>query len=81
MSKARMAGVGFDDAAVAFGCHPETMRKHYVALDETAISDRVMDQIQGRSGSKNGEKSGEMNGANAARNVNGSQLGKKSGEI
>lgn len=81
MSKARMAGVGFDDAAVAFGCHPETMRKHYVALDETEISDRVMDKIHGHSGSKNGEKSGQIKGADAKKNVNGSQLGKKSGEI
>ena len=81
MSKARMAGVGFDDAAVAFGCHPETMRKHYVALDETEISDRVMDRMQGRSGAKSGEKSGEMNGADTTKNVNGSQLGEKSGEI
>jgi hypothetical protein len=77
----RMAGVGFDDAAVAFGCHPETVRKHYVALDETEISDRVMDKIHGRSGSKNGEKTGETNGADAKKNVNGSQLGEKSGEI
>jgi integrase len=81
MSKARMAGVGFDDAAVAFGCHPETMRKHYIALDETEISDRVMDKIHGYSGSKNGEKSGEIKGADATKNVNGSQLGEKSGEI
>jgi integrase len=46
MSRARMAGVSFDDAAVAFGCNPETMRQHYVALEEQEISDRVMDKIQ-----------------------------------
>jgi len=48
MSKARMAGVSHDDASVAFGCHPETMRRHYILLDEAAITDRVMDEIQGR---------------------------------
>jgi integrase len=43
MSRARMVGVSYDDASVAFGCHPETMRKHYIALDEVNITDRVMD--------------------------------------
>lgn len=56
MSRARMAGVSYDDAAVAFGCNPQTMRQHYIALDETEISDRVMDKIQGKNGEKNGEK-------------------------
>jgi integrase len=79
MSKARMVGVGFDDAAVAFGCHPETMRKHYVALDETEISDRVMDKLQGRSAEKSGGKSGGMNRADAMNNDNGSELDEKSG--
>jgi hypothetical protein len=61
MSNARMAGVSFDDAAVAFGCHPETMRKHYLVLDEVTITDRVKDAIQSRNGDeKSGEKSGEI---------------------
>jgi hypothetical protein len=50
MSKARMAGVSYDDAAIAFGCNSQTMRQHYMALDEVEISDRVMDKIQGRNG-------------------------------
>ena len=29
------------------GCNPETMRKHYVALDEVVVSNRVMEAIQG----------------------------------
>lgn len=66
MSKARTAGVSFDDAAVAFGCHPETMRKHYISLNEETITDRVMDAIQGGNGEsqpqKRVEKSVEMNG-------------------
>lgn len=41
MSKARTLGVPYDNAAIAFGCNPETMRKHYVATDEQAISDSV----------------------------------------
>ena len=49
MSRARMAGVTYDDAAVAFGCNPQTMRQHYIALDEVEISDRVMDQNQSQS--------------------------------
>lgn len=56
MSRARMAGVSYDDAAIAFGCNPQTMRQHYIALEETEISDRVMDKIQGRNGEKNGEE-------------------------
>ena len=47
MSRARMAGVSYDDAAIAFGCNPQTMRQHYIALDEVGSSDRVMDKIQG----------------------------------
>ena len=39
-----MAGVSYDDAAVAFGCNPQTMRQHYIALDEVEISDRVMEK-------------------------------------
>jgi integrase len=47
MSKARMAGVAESDAAIAFGCNPETMRKHYLALDEAQISDRVFSLLRG----------------------------------
>ncbi|WP_435017984.1 site-specific integrase [Tundrisphaera sp. TA3] len=47
MSRAKLAGVAYDDAAVAFGCHPETMRRHYIHLDETLISDSVMDRLNG----------------------------------
>ncbi len=55
MSKALEAGVSYEQAAVAFGCNPATMRQHYIALDEVAISDGVMDKIQGGRGEKNGE--------------------------
>lgn len=47
MSRARQAGVSYAEAAIAFGCHPETMRRHYEKRDEVAMSDSVMDQIQG----------------------------------
>lgn len=59
MSKARMAGVSFDDAAVAFGCHPETMRQHYTSLDEETITDKVMDAMNGE---ESREKNGEIDG-------------------
>lgn len=52
MSRAKLAGVAYDEAAVAFGCHPETMRKHYIQLDETLISDSVMDRLGGLGGAK-----------------------------
>lgn len=45
MSKARTLGVPYDDAAIAFGCNPETMRKHYIATDEQAISDSVFEVL------------------------------------
>ncbi|MBY0589670.1 tyrosine-type recombinase/integrase [bacterium] len=45
MTKARMAGVPCDEAAIAFACNPETMRKHYLVVDELAITDRVMDVL------------------------------------
>jgi hypothetical protein len=44
VTKAKEAGISNEDAAVAFGCNPETMRQRYVALDETVISGRVMVQ-------------------------------------
>lgn len=47
MSVAKMADVSFEEAAIAFGCHLETLREHYLALDEVAITDRVMAEIQG----------------------------------
>ena len=64
MSKARMAGVIEDDAAIAFGCTPQTMREHYLALDEESISDDVFVRIhsggakeaQGKIGAINAKK-------------------------
>lgn len=46
MSRAMEAGANYNEASIAFGCHPETMRKNYLKFDETAISDGVMDRIQ-----------------------------------
>ncbi|MES1213644.1 MAG: hypothetical protein ABUL64_03575, partial [Singulisphaera sp.] len=45
MSRARMAGVTESDAAIAFGCSPQTMRQHYLALDEEAIADDVFKKM------------------------------------
>jgi integrase len=49
MSRARMAGISYDDAAIAFGCNSQTMRQHYITLDEVGICDRVMERIQSQS--------------------------------
>ncbi len=46
MSKAMEAGANYNEASIAFGCHPETMRKNYLKFDETRVSDSVMDLIQ-----------------------------------
>lgn len=53
MSKAKTLDVSYDDAAIAFGCNPETMRKHYVAIDEQAVSDDVFDRLHGNQTSEN----------------------------
>jgi len=46
MSRARMAGITEDDAAIAFGCNPSTMRQHYLELDKVAVADDVFTRIQ-----------------------------------
>lgn len=46
MSRAMEAGANYNEASIAFGCHPETMRKNYLKFEETAISDGVMDLIR-----------------------------------
>jgi len=57
MSKARIAGVAVDDAAVAFDCNPDTMREHYLAFDRAKVADRVFSQIQ-NGGAAGGAKNG-----------------------
>jgi site-specific recombinase XerD len=49
MSKARMARVADSDAAIAFGCNPQTMRQHYHSLDEVEIADDVFSRMQAAS--------------------------------
>ena len=46
MSKARLAGVSYDDAAVAFDCDPRVMQQHYAAFDKATVADRVFGHIQ-----------------------------------
>jgi hypothetical protein len=57
MSRARIAGVAVDDAAVAFDCNPDTMREHYLAFDRARIADGVFAQIQ-NGGAAKGAKNG-----------------------
>jgi hypothetical protein len=47
MSKAQLAGVPEDDAAVAFDCTPATMRQHDLAFGKMKIADRVFSQMRG----------------------------------
>ena len=47
MTKARMAGVPVDDAAIAFGCNPGTMRQYYLNPDEEEIADGVFKRMRG----------------------------------
>jgi hypothetical protein len=61
MSKARVAGVSTDDAAIAFDCTVATMQQHYLAFDKARVADDVFSRIQnGRVGRahQNGEGDG-----------------------
>jgi integrase len=44
-TKAYEAGVSERDASIAFGCNPDTMHRHYIALDEQEITDRVTTRL------------------------------------
>lgn len=68
MSTAKKAGVTYDEAAITFGCHPETMRRHYIVIDEVAISDGVLERVQRV---KQGDK-GKKNVENGSQCVEGS---------
>ncbi len=46
MSKARVAGVSTDDAAIAFDCTVSTMQQHYLAFDKARVADEVFSRIQ-----------------------------------
>lgn len=61
MSKARLAGVSYDDAAVAFDGDPRVMQQHYAAFDKASVADRVFGQIQ--NGSNRGGTDGGAVGA------------------
>ena len=60
MSKARVAGVSTDDAAIAFDCTVATMQQHYLAFDKARVADDVFSRIQnGRASSGNGHAARE----------------------
>jgi integrase len=46
-TKAWVAGVDPRKAAVAYGCNVDTVMKHYVAMDEQAVTDEVTGQLAG----------------------------------
>jgi dephospho-CoA kinase len=43
-----VAGLDARKAAIAIGCNVDTMMKHYVSLDEQAVTDEVFAELQGR---------------------------------
>jgi integrase len=45
MTEAWKLDIPLEKAAIAFGCNPNTMRQHYIALDETEIADEVLGAI------------------------------------
>jgi integrase len=45
ITEAWKLGIPLEKAAVAFGCNPNTMRAHYIAMDETAVADEVLNAI------------------------------------
>jgi hypothetical protein len=47
MTEAWKLGIPLEKAAVAFVCGPNTIRAHYIALDETAVADEVLTAIAG----------------------------------
>ncbi len=48
MTRAWAADIPLDKAATAFGCNVDTMRKHYIRLDEVAVAEEVFTRIQSR---------------------------------
>jgi integrase len=46
MSRAHAAGCSVDEASIAFGCHVDTIRKHYLSVDELAIARRVYARLE-----------------------------------
>jgi hypothetical protein len=44
---AKLAGIDSRDAAIAFGCNPDTMAKHYIGVDEGQIALDVARKLAG----------------------------------
>ena len=47
MTEAWRLGISPEKAAIAFGCNVKTMMAHYIAMDEVATSDEVLNAIAG----------------------------------
>ncbi len=46
------SGIDPRKAAIAIGCNPDTVMRHYVRLDEQQVTDEVMGQLAGKLGTK-----------------------------
>ena len=53
-------GIDPRKAAIAIGCNPDTVMRHYVKLDEQAVTDEVMGQLAGRLATKPNAKQDEV---------------------
>jgi site-specific recombinase XerD len=71
MTKAWQLGIRPEEAALAFGCNPKTMMAHYVAMDEQATSDAVLQAVADSLNPNTGAQ--EANGVATTPNLNDPQ--------
>jgi hypothetical protein len=50
------AGIDMRQASVAYGCNVDTLMKHYVAMDEQAVTDEVFGHVQSNNSQTNGRR-------------------------
>jgi hypothetical protein len=48
------AGIDMRQASAAYGCNVDTLMKHYVALDEQAVTDEVFERMHSSNSQANG---------------------------
>ncbi len=45
MSRARAAEITESDAAILFGCNPQTMREHYISLQKAELAEKIFEKM------------------------------------
>jgi hypothetical protein len=48
------AGIDMRQASIAYGCNVDTLMKHYVAMDEQAVTDDVFRRMHSSNSQANG---------------------------